>query len=156
MIFDVIGLAQINGVFQALGYSLCLVLVMLDYKKGTIISYILFSFSVINILKSIVLFKAYNSISGLVNIFISVFTIGILTWQFAKRERLIITDSVTNLTNRRGLFKVLGNKTKNDRPFNIAVVSIDNFKILNDNHGREYGDKLLLYVAETSKKNSEK
>lgn len=152
MIFDVIGLAQINGVFQALGYSLCLVLVMLDYKKGTIISYILFSFSVINILKSIVLFKAYNSISGLVNIFISVFTIGILTWQFAKRERLIITDSVTNLTNRRGLFKVLGNKTKNDRPFNIAVVSIDNFKILNDNHGREYGDKLLLYVAETSKK----
>lgn len=151
IVLSALGFTQVNGVLQAMGFSLCLVLVMLDYRKGRIISYILFGLSFLNIISSILHNKEYTAVSGLVNIFIYIITVSILSWQIARREKLIITDSVTGLMNRRGLFKFLEVKLKSETPFDVSVISIDNFKILNDNHGREYGDRLLSYVAETSK-----
>jgi diguanylate cyclase (GGDEF)-like protein len=56
-------------------------------------------------------------------------------------------DSLTGLLNRRGFFELY--QTKSNRYQSVAVIScdIDFFKTVNDNHGHNYGDKILEKVA---------
>lgn len=144
---DILRMNSFNGVVQAIGFTLCLVLVMLDYKKGRIIAYVLLMVSVANVLRAIIVSNNIAPVPGLVNLFISIATVGLLSYQFKNKQELIVTDMVTGLQNRRGLYQYLEGRTKSQQELDICVLYIDNFKLLNDNHGREYGDRLLSYVA---------
>jgi len=61
------------------------------------------------------------------------------------------TDPLTGLYNRRYLVDVLAQETlryrRNGRPFAVIVGDIDNFKTINDRHGHQCGDAVLLAVA---------
>lgn len=58
------------------------------------------------------------------------------------------TDPLTGLGNRRALNHVLSTQfsllKRYGTPFSLAVVDIDHFKELNDQHGHQYGDQMLL------------
>jgi len=56
------------------------------------------------------------------------------------------TDILTTLPNRRGLAKwSVGN---DDKDQDLAVIGdIDHFKVLNETHGHEFGDRVLMEVA---------
>lgn len=61
------------------------------------------------------------------------------------------TDSLTGLLNRRGLRDTalpLGNLAKrNGSTIAVAMVDVDRFKSVNDTHGHEAGDRVLVAVA---------
>ncbi len=56
------------------------------------------------------------------------------------------TDPLTNLPNRRGLQKRLGD-CKAPAPAAVALVDLDHFKRVNDTYGHDIGDKVLAAAA---------
>ena len=62
------------------------------------------------------------------------------------------TDPLTGLGNRRALDYVLNMQydilKRFGTPFCLAVVDIDNFKALNDQHGHQHGDHTLCDLAD--------
>jgi diguanylate cyclase (GGDEF)-like protein len=66
-------------------------------------------------------------------------------------ERLSVTDSLTNLFNRRRLEELLDQEVRRSQrlkhPFAIVMVDVDNFKHYNDDFGHLAGDDVLARVA---------
>ncbi len=67
----------------------------------------------------------------------------------ARREALM--DPLSHLWNRRGasvlLKAALANSDQRDTPLALALLDLDNFKRINDNHGHQTGDEVLRRVA---------
>lgn len=66
-------------------------------------------------------------------------------------ERLAVTDRLTGLFNRVKLdeaFEANVQRSKRfKQPFSVILLDIDHFKAVNDNHGHQAGDKVLVEVA---------
>ncbi|MEI6418003.1 MAG: GGDEF domain-containing protein [Sphingomonadales bacterium] len=66
-------------------------------------------------------------------------------------ERAAVTDALTGVLNRRGLFlaveKAQGEAMASGTPMAVAVVDIDHFKRFNDRFGHAMGDDVLRFVA---------
>ncbi|MFA0038687.1 bifunctional diguanylate cyclase/phosphodiesterase [Vibrio sp. 10N.261.52.A1] len=59
-------------------------------------------------------------------------------------------DSLTGLLNRSCLSDTLESITQQSvTPFSVALLDINSFKAINDQHGNYIGDKVLQFVAET-------
>ena len=62
-------------------------------------------------------------------------------------------DALTGLANRReGLTQLEGEYQRylrNGRPFSVLLMDIDLFKTVNDQHGHQVGDELIILVART-------
>lgn len=60
-------------------------------------------------------------------------------------------DPLTGLANRRLLIErlkaELARHQRGNRTLSIALADVDRFKAINDNHGHEFGDKVLIEVA---------
>jgi diguanylate cyclase (GGDEF)-like protein/PAS domain S-box-containing protein len=72
---------------------------------------------------------------------------------FKKIQRLAITDSLTDIYNRRHLF-VLGQREFNrarrfKRPLSVIFIDIDHFKEVNDRYGHQSGDQVLTLISRT-------
>ena len=74
----------------------------------------------------------------------------------ATRERdralsMAATDALTGLPNRRGLQQALDQavpRASSQRMLAVYMMDLDGFKDVNDRHGHEVGDQLLIAVAE--------
>jgi diguanylate cyclase (GGDEF)-like protein len=68
-------------------------------------------------------------------------------------EKMARTDPLTGISNRAGIGGILvdeiRNHTKNGNPLSVIMLDIDHFKSVNDNHGHDYGDEILIKVART-------
>jgi len=68
-----------------------------------------------------------------------------------KLEILALNDPLTNLPNRRSLFKTVPKSLKrlhyDHQQGAVAMVDIDFFKQVNDDHGHQFGDVTLCQVA---------
>ena len=75
----------------------------------------------------------------------------LLNLQNKQFEDLARTDPLTGLLNRIGIREALFNGLKNwkesRRPFSFIMIDIDHFKLINDTHGHDVGDKVLQSVA---------
>ena len=67
-------------------------------------------------------------------------------------ERLSRTDDLTGLANRRDaverLEREIRESTRSNRPFVLALADVDDFKLINDRHGHETGDRVLMALAQ--------
>jgi len=74
-----------------------------------------------------------------------------------KLQEISITDSLTNLYNRRRfddiLTKRLEETSENKTPFIIIIGDIDNFKMINDKFGHLAGDNVLKELSNLLKQN---
>jgi len=66
----------------------------------------------------------------------------------AKMERMALTDPLTGLPNRRGLFEFFarladGGATGEPQPIGVMHLDLDHFKAVNDMHGHDAGDHVL-------------
>lgn len=64
-------------------------------------------------------------------------------------KQSLMTDSLTGLTNRSGLFDYINNiiKETNNAPFGLLILDIDNLKNINDSLGTKEGDALIIRIA---------
>ena len=69
----------------------------------------------------------------------------------AELRRLAITDSVTGVWNRRHgedlLAAELTQSRRTGRPLTLLMLDIDHFKSINDRHGHQAGDHVLIEVS---------
>lgn len=72
-----------------------------------------------------------------------------------KLIRISTTDGLTNLYNRRYLDQTLDKELKRARRYghNLSVMmfDVDHFKIFNDTHGHDQGDRVLISIGQTMK-----
>ena len=68
-------------------------------------------------------------------------------------ERLATTDELTGAANRRAfdtrLSEAMSRSTRNDVPFSLAIIDIDNLKQINDKHGHVAGDQVIKRISST-------
>lgn len=68
-------------------------------------------------------------------------------------EKMARTDSLTGVSNRAGISDVLVREIRSHietgHPLTLIMLDIDHFKPINDNHGHDYGDEVLISVART-------
>lgn len=66
-------------------------------------------------------------------------------------QQLSITDKLTQIYNRLHLENILAKETQRANRYgeiySIIMIDIDNFKSINDNHGHDAGDKILVSVV---------
>jgi diguanylate cyclase (GGDEF)-like protein len=62
-------------------------------------------------------------------------------------ERLASTDPLTELFNRRELKKHVRKRIEKRQTFSVIFIDLDRFKLINDRHGHQCGDRVLQFVA---------
>jgi len=66
---------------------------------------------------------------------------------FERTQLQAQTDALTGLINRRTLEEELRRMMRDEIPFALALVDLDRFKLVNDTHGHEAGDRSLRTFA---------
>jgi diguanylate cyclase (GGDEF)-like protein len=72
---------------------------------------------------------------------------------FARSETQARTDALTGLLNRRSLEVRLRELTDDGEPYVVAFGDLDHFKLLNDVHGHDTGDRALRMFARVLRDN---
>ncbi len=76
---------------------------------------------------------------------------------YAQVQQLAITDGLTNLLNRRGLFQVGTSEFERTKrfqhPLTAILLDIDHFKSINDTYGHAAGDLVLVALADCCRYN---
>lgn len=71
--------------------------------------------------------------------------------------RLVTTDGLTGLSNRRAftetLLREFGRSLRYSRPLSVVILDIDHFKSLNDTHGHLAGDAVLRQLGHLLRSN---
>ncbi len=66
-------------------------------------------------------------------------------------ELIARTDSLTKLQNRRSFLETIEYEKRRclreNKTFAVILADIDNFKLINDNHGHDYGDYVLKHLS---------
>ncbi len=66
-------------------------------------------------------------------------------------SRLIFEDELTGIYNRRFLFNFFRSKIRwdklKDEPVSLIMIDVDHFKQINDSHGHQVGDEVLIWIA---------
>lgn len=80
-----------------------------------------------------------------------------ITQRIKELEKMALLDPLTELANRRyielNMQAKLDEMRRYGRPFGILFMDIDHFKKINDLHGHDIGDKVLIMVSNTFVKN---
>jgi diguanylate cyclase (GGDEF)-like protein len=70
---------------------------------------------------------------------------------FEEAQNQALTDMLTGLYNRRGLFEIgyieFTRTRRLERPFSLIMIDIDHFKAINDHYGHPAGDQVLQFMA---------
>ncbi len=71
--------------------------------------------------------------------------------ELAETRQMLNEDALTGALNRRGLDQTLEREVaraqRNQTRFSLAMLDLDHFKKLNDTHGHEAGDRMLVHFA---------
>ena len=77
---------------------------------------------------------------------------------YQETQTQALTDALTGVYNRRGLFQLgefeFQRSRRINRPFSLLMFDIDHFKKVNDQHGHPVGDQVLLQLAQRCLRNS--
>jgi two-component system, cell cycle response regulator len=80
-----------------------------------------------------------------------------LVVQSERLEALLFEDPLTGLSNRRFILTQMAGAVsaarRHERPLSVAVIDIDHFKAVNDEHGHAAGDRVLAGVAGSMREN---
>lgn len=147
MLIDRRGMSNLSGVVMALMFVMCLILVQTDHKVGLILSVLLCAYAMAHMLIAIIMRHMFTPVPGVMNMSIYVITLFVLSRQFTIRDKQILSDHLTGLCNRRGLYQILEEKADERDPFFVVYIDLGNFKFINDNYGHTYGDRLLQEVT---------
>lgn len=66
----------------------------------------------------------------------------------ARMKNLAYRDALTSLANRRNLVELLEALYRDESPVGVIMFDLDFFKAVNDTHGHQIGDQVLIEVAQ--------
>jgi diguanylate cyclase (GGDEF)-like protein len=66
----------------------------------------------------------------------------------AEVERMVITDNLTHLYNRKYLYDSIRHSLQHDVCGSFILIDVDYFKNINDTYGHQTGDEILVQVAD--------
>ena len=66
-----------------------------------------------------------------------------------REERFVFHDSLTGLISRPYMMEYIHSLIRENTPFTLAIIDLDNFKDINDHYGHRTGDDVLTGVAES-------
>lgn len=143
------------GFISMVQVVVCIVLVGIDYKKGTITGIALLCFSGIGALMAALRGPQSTAILGTFMSVVGIFVVLLLHRQFRvikNNEKVLeqqaVTDSLTGLMNRRGAFRFLNQMIADRKSFYLLFLDLDNFKEINDTLGHKVGDYLLQTISD--------
>jgi len=94
-----------------------------------------------------------GEVTGAVEIFHQTSSRNDLEERVKELEKLSMLDSLTGIANRRYGEKIILDRIEERKRFNwdsgIIFFDIDDFKLINDNHSHQVGDKMIKMVANT-------
>jgi diguanylate cyclase len=74
-----------------------------------------------------------------------------LEYELVQMGEKVLEDHLTGILNRRGLDSAFTRESSRaerlQKPLSLAILDIDNFKLLNDTHGHKVGDDVLVYLV---------
>lgn len=119
--------------------------------------YLLFASYIIDALDQLFLHTIlYTVILEKITLIVAAIFIFIGSKQWMKSyENIALTDDLTEVANRRLIRQIISHEMKVSRndnsTFSLAIIDIDFFKDINDNHGHYFGDKVLKLFAQLIK-----
>ena len=179
---DKIGMVSgLNGVFSQIQVLGCVIMCLLDRKRGYVMAMCLQIFGTFNVLiMQMIVRHNMNALPGLVTGIVSliIYTIIYLNIErnaklhdevTANYEQLIeqnhmieakdkaltqlaYYDRMTGLPNSEFFSDKLQEFIDNGAPFAVVMMDMDNFKQINDNFGHECGDELIKTYADRFQK----
>jgi diguanylate cyclase (GGDEF)-like protein/PAS domain S-box-containing protein len=94
-----------------------------------------------------------GAVVGAVEVFSNTLSMALLTERLEAMQQMALVDTLTGLPNRRFLEMQLQTKldelARHGIGFGVLFADVDHFKMINDRHGHEAGDKVLKMVART-------
>ena len=66
---------------------------------------------------------------------------------FKSNDENSVVDSLTGLVSRRYMLEFIQNLVKNNVPFTLSILDLDNFKFINDTYGHKTGDGVLAELS---------
>lgn len=92
------------------------------------------------------MYASLVTVAALASLFVNV-----IMDQQNKLHKLAITDPLTGLLNRLTLEDnitlAIQQHSRTSNPMSLASIDIDHFKLINDKHGHDVGDKVLIKIA---------
>ncbi len=147
--------SSFSGVFSALA-NLCIIFLVFLFRKSGYIT-AMFILCLFQLPMLVFQFFMRNNVNGIAGIFSNLFTVVTVTIIYLMNDRSMkyqqklyhqsVTDRLTKLPNRFAATEVMDQLIKDDTKFTIVTIDINNFKAINDTMGHEFGDKVLIEVA---------
>lgn len=138
---------SLNGCIMVVLNLVCIIMVLIDRKKGLIWSYVFLGISIFGSLRAAFMARALISLPGTFNAFIFLVAITLISKQIKYSNMLAVTDTVTGLLNRYGFDRDIRKKIWFNERGRVVFIHLDGFLPVNANLGRKYGDELLTIVA---------
>lgn len=140
-------IASLNGCIQVVLCLLCIILVLIDRKKGLVWSYVLLGMSVAGAIRAVIVGHDLTPVPGIFNAFIFMIAISLISRQIKYSNKMAVTDNVTGLLNRYGFDRDIHKKIWFNERGRVVFIHLDGFLPVNANLGRKYGEELLRIVA---------
>ena len=137
----------IQGIISSSRSILCILMVLIAYRKGMVTAIILTLLALLFAFLRIVRFQDFSSLPGIFNIVFSIITIAIIYSFYKKSEQNSRTDFITGLRNRRSYVEEVSAVISHEKPFCLACIEVEDFKELNDIFGIQIGDYILERIA---------
>lgn len=138
----------LQGLLSAVQFAICILIVKNNPKKGLLLSMVWLVYNIGSIIHQIVVFQNRYSMAGFVSSLVYLVTIVYLSNLLAVEEKEINTDSVTGLLNRNGILQYIQDAIDDKSIFSVVRLRMDNFRIIKDNYGHDFGQKLLVTVSD--------
>lgn len=149
-----ITVTSISGMLSVIQICSYILLLYGNLKYGIVLCCISTLSSIISVCHSVLILHRYGSIPGFLLAiagfclaFLYAHQLSELKKQHAELERISVTDSLTGLYNRFGIYEEITNLIEENRPFYLLFLDLDNFKNVNDSVGHRAGDLLLQRVG---------
>lgn len=149
----VLNSSQIAGVLTSVRAIVFIAMVFASKRYGSKVSYFVIAIGVVPI---IIEFShgSFNGIPGLAQNVSAVLMVALVDHflSIAEKQKKVLQnmaeqDPLTGMKNRRSINKDIAYLLDEEKNFYLCYFTIENFKIVNDTIGRDYGDKLLIAVA---------